>query len=160
MTKLLRFAASELICLLAGGLGTIFTISAIPTWYATLIKPPFSPPNWLFGPVWTVLYLLMGIALYMIWQKGTKRPKQREALMLFGVQLFLNAIWSPIFFGARNLFLALIVIALMWIFILKKYAGIRFVHFSEIDVIRHPLVQDIIKAYSHLDREKTTHHNK
>ena len=119
MTKLLRFAASELICLLAGGLGTIFTISAIPTWYATLIKPPFSPPNWLFGPVWTVLYLLMGIALYMIWQKGTKRPKQREALMLFGVQLFLNAIWSPIFFGARNLFLALIVIALMWIFILK-----------------------------------------
>jgi translocator protein len=105
--------------LLAGGLGTIFTISSIPTWYATLIKPPFSPPNFLFGPVWTLLYILMGVSLALVWQKGLKTRKIREALYLFGVQLALNAIWSPVFFGAKNVFLALIIIILMWLFILK-----------------------------------------
>jgi tryptophan-rich sensory protein len=113
------------VCLLAGGLGTIFTIPSIPTWYATLIKPSFSPPNYLFGPVWTILYILMGISLYLIWKKGTKTQKVREALMLFGMQLFLNAIWSPIFFGAKNLFLSLIVIIFMWLFILRTILSFR-----------------------------------
>jgi len=97
------------------GLGTIFTISSIPTWYATLVKPSFSPPNWLFGPVWTILYILMGISLALVVSKGVKSKKIREALMLFGVQLILNAIWSPIFFGAKALLLSLMVIVLMWI---------------------------------------------
>jgi len=119
MGKFLKYTLSIGVCLAAGGLGTIFTISSIPTWYAHLIKPSFSPPNWLFGPVWTILYILMGISLALIWVKGVKTERAREALMLFGVQLFLNAIWSPIFFGAKDLTLALIVIILMWFFILK-----------------------------------------
>ena len=119
MRNTLKFFVSILICLLAGGLGTIFTISSIPTWYAHLNKPFFSPPNYLFAPVWTTLYILMGISLYLIWKKGIKTKKIHEAIYIFGIQLVLNAIWSPIFFGAKNIFLALAVIILMWIYILK-----------------------------------------
>ncbi|KKS94796.1 MAG: Tryptophan-rich sensory protein [Microgenomates group bacterium GW2011_GWC1_43_13] len=119
MVKFLRYFLSIGICLVAGGLGTIFTISSIPTWYATLNKPFFSPPNYLFGPVWTILYILMGVSLALIWQKGIKKKTVRDAMFLFGIQLLLNALWSPVFFGAKNLFLALIIIVLMWIFILK-----------------------------------------
>jgi len=119
MVKFLRYFLSIGICLVAGGLGTIFTISSIPTWYAFLNKPFFSPPNYLFGPVWTILYILMGVSLALIWQKGIKKRTVRDAMFLFGIQLLLNALWSPVFFGVRNLFLALIIIVLMWIFILK-----------------------------------------
>ncbi len=119
MNKFLRYVLSIIICLSAGAVGTIFTVSSIPTWYAFINKPAFSPPNWIFGPVWTALYILMGISLALVWQKGLKTKKVRDALYLFGIQLALNAIWSPVFFGARNLFLALVVILLMWIFILK-----------------------------------------
>ncbi len=91
----------------AGLVGTIFTFDAIPTWYTLLNKPSFSPPNWLFGPVWTVLYTLIGISLYLIW------TKKKGSLKLFLFHLFLNAIWSPIFFGAKNLGLAFIVILIM-----------------------------------------------
>jgi translocator protein len=119
MRNSLKLPASILACFLVGGIGTIFTSSAIPTWYAHLIKPSFSPPNWLFGPVWTLLYLLMGISLYLIWKKEVKSQKVREAIKIFAIQLVLNALWSPIFFGAKNLLLALVVIILMWVFILK-----------------------------------------
>lgn len=119
MNKYLRYILSIGICFLAGGIGTLFTVSAIPTWYAFLNKPAFSPPNWLFGPAWTTLYTLMGISLAMVWRKGLKTRKVRDAIYLFGVQLALNAIWSPVFFGAKNLFLALIIIVFMWVFILK-----------------------------------------
>lgn len=91
----------------AGAIGTVFTFSAIPTWYATLVRPVFAPPNWVFGPVWTILYTLIGISLYLIW------TNKKESLKLFLFHLFLNAIWSPIFFGARNLGLALLVIVVM-----------------------------------------------
>lgn len=119
MSKLLKLTASILVCFLAGGLGSVFTVPAIPTWYAGLNKPFFSPPNWLFGPAWTTLYVLMGIALFLVWQKGTKNKKVQEGLKLFGIQLLLNASWSPVFFGAKNLFLAFVIIVFMWIFILK-----------------------------------------
>ncbi len=91
----------------AGAVGTLFTFSAIPTWYALLNKPSFSPPNWLFGPVWTILYTLIGISMYLIW------TNKKGSLKLFFLHLFLNAIWSPIFFGAKNLGLAFIVILIM-----------------------------------------------
>ncbi|MFZ3301505.1 MAG: TspO/MBR family protein [Microgenomates group bacterium] len=91
----------------AGAVGTIFTFDAIPTWYATLVRPSFAPPNWLFGPVWTILYTLIGISLYLIW------TNKKGSLKLFLSHLFLNAIWSPIFFGAKNLGLAFFVILLM-----------------------------------------------
>ena len=119
MKNTLRLALSILICLVAGGVGTIFTVSAIPTWYVGLTKPSFSPPNWIFAPVWTTLYILMGIAIYLVWKKGLKTKKVRDAVYLFGVQLVLNAIWTPIFFGMHNLLLALIVIIAMWIYIVK-----------------------------------------
>jgi tryptophan-rich sensory protein len=125
MNKFLKYILAIGICLGAGALGTIFTISSIPTWYAHLIKPPFSPPNYLFGPVWTILYVLMGISLALVWVKGVRTERAREALMLFGVQLFLNAIWSPIFFGAKDLTLSLIVIILMWFFIFKTILAFR-----------------------------------
>ena len=125
MNKFLRYFLSIGVCFLAGGIGTLFTASAIPTWYALLNKPGFSPPNWLFGPAWTILYTLMGISLAIVWQKGLKTKKVRDALYLFGIQLGLNALWSPVFFGAKNLFLALIIIILMWIYILKTILAFR-----------------------------------
>jgi tryptophan-rich sensory protein len=125
MNKFLRYFLSIGVCFLAGGIGTLFTASAIPTWYALLNKPSFSPPNWLFGPAWTILYTLMGISLAIVWQKGLKTKKVRDALYLFGIQLGLNALWSPVFFGAKNLFLALIIIILMWIYILKTILAFR-----------------------------------
>lgn len=119
MKNFLKLISSILVCFLAGGVGNFFTIPSIPTWYAGLAKPPFNPPNYLFGPIWTLLYILMGISLYLIWSKGFKNQKVKNVLYLFGIQLFLNAIWSPIFFGAHNLLLAFVVIVFMWIFILK-----------------------------------------
>ncbi len=114
--KILQFIASIAICQMAGIIGAIFTISAIPTWYSTINKPSFNPPSWVFGPVWTILYTMMGIALFLIWTN--KNGKKREAIHLFFVQLLLNAIWSPIFFGLHSLLIALIVIILLWIGIL------------------------------------------
>ena len=125
MNKYLKYLVSILVCLTAGGIGIFFTIPSIPTWYAALIKPVFSPPNFLFAPVWTILYILMGISLALIWQKDLKTKRIRDAVFLFGVQLILNTSWSPIFFGARNLLLALIIIILMWIFILRTILSFR-----------------------------------
>lgn len=96
------------LCEGAGVLGSIFTFSSIPTWYATLDKPVFSPPNWVFGPVWTILYLLMGISLYLVWQK-------KKVPAVFWVQLALNALWSVIFFGLKNPVLAMLDIAVLWV---------------------------------------------
>ena len=89
------------VCIAAGIIGSIFTISNIAVWYATLNKPFFSPPDWLFAPVWAILYILMGIALFFIW-KAPKVKKTNEGLMLFGAQLVFNVIWSIIFFGFRS----------------------------------------------------------
>lgn len=110
--NLLKLSLSVSLCLGAGILGSIFTFSAPPagglTWYATLNKPAFSPPNWIFGPVWTVLYVLMGISLYLVWTK-------KKVPSVFWIQLILNALWSIIFFGMTNPILALVDIAVLWI---------------------------------------------
>lgn len=101
-------------CELIGILGSIFTFSSIPTWYATLNKPSFSPPNWIFGPVWTLLYFLMGVSFYLIFKQGLNKKKVKIALKYFFIQLTLNFIWSPIFFGLKLPLLALFVIIAMW----------------------------------------------
>jgi tryptophan-rich sensory protein len=119
MKNFIKLASSIAICFLAAGIGSIFTVSAIPSWYATLVKPSFSPPNYLFGPVWTILYIMMGISLYIIWNKGIKNKNVKAALYIFGIQLILNTIWSPVFFGAHALFLALIIIIALWFYIVK-----------------------------------------
>jgi tryptophan-rich sensory protein len=109
-----KLIASIAVCQLAGLLGAIFTSSAIPTWYATLEKPPFVPPDWTFSVVWTFLYLLMGLALYIVWRKGWDRRDVRLAMGVFGVQLFLNFLWSVLFFGLRSPLLGMIEIIFLW----------------------------------------------
>lgn len=111
-------------CELIGLIGSVFTIPAIPIWYATLNKPPFSPPNWIFGPVWTLLYFLMGVSFYLIWKQGWAKKKIRTAGEYFLAQLALNFVWTPIFFGLKSTLTALLVIIALWITIvltMKKF---------------------------------------
>jgi len=83
-----------------------------------LVKPSFNPPSWVFGPVWTLLYILMGIAAFLVWQKGWDSRFVRAALVLFAVQLILNGMWSILFFGMQSPGLALVEIAILWLSIL------------------------------------------
>ncbi len=129
----LKLAASILICQGVGLAGAIFTRPAIPVWYASLKKPLFNPPPWIFGPVWVALYLFMGVALFLVWRGGFRKPGARAALVLFAVQLFLNALWSPLFFGLRSpaagladivLLLAAACAAAVMFFRLSRAAGV------------------------------------
>jgi tryptophan-rich sensory protein len=113
-----RLIISLFVCQLAGIIGSIFTTPVIATWYATLKKPSFSPPNWLFGPVWIALYVLMGISLFLVWRKGSDTQFVRNGLILFGIQLFFNVLWSVAFFGLRSPISGLVVIVFLWITIL------------------------------------------
>ena len=108
-----RFIVSIFVCLAAGLVGSIFTTPAIPGWYATLQKPSFSPPNFLFAPVWTTLYILMGISLALILNK-----KNKTAIIFFVVQLVLNSLWSILFFGLKSPKLAFVEIIFLWLAIL------------------------------------------
>jgi len=112
-----RLIASLIICQLAGLIGSFFTTPAIPVWYASLEKPSFNPPNWLFAPVWIFLFVLMGITLYVLWQNVEKK-EARSALIFFIIQLGLNVLWSVLFFGLKSPMLAFIEIIVLWIFIL------------------------------------------
>ncbi len=105
------FAAGCVI--LAAGIGSFATIPNVATWYAGLEKPAFTPPNWLFGPAWTVLYILMGFSFWRILSLGSDEPGQRLAVTLFLVQLALNALWSVVFFGLHSPLYGLIVISAM-----------------------------------------------
>jgi translocator protein len=115
MNNTTKFIISVIVPVCAGLIGAIFTTGAIPTWYASLVKPALSPPNWIFAPVWTSLYILMGIAAFLVWRKGLKHKGVKTALALFIGQLVLNLFWSIIFFGLHNAFLAFIEIAALWI---------------------------------------------
>ena len=109
--------ASIFISQLAGIIGSFGTISSISNWYIYLEKPSFNPPNFVFGPVWTILYTLMGIALYFVWVKGYKKSTIKRAVNLFLIHLGINAVWSLVFFGARNLGGALLIIIILWLMI-------------------------------------------
>jgi len=124
-----RLVAAIIICQMAGVVGSVFTMPAIGTWYATLNKPWFNPPNWVFGPVWLTLYTLMGTALYLTWQKGTKNRKVKEALYLFGAQLMTNAAWSFLFFGLRSPAAGLVCISALWMLI--AYTILKFYRVSK-----------------------------
>ena len=106
-----------MLCQIAGFLGSLFTTPAIPTWYKTLNKPFFTPPNWIFSPVWISLFILMGISLFMVWRRQD-HPRFKTALIFFFVQLILNVFWSAAFFGLRSPLLGLIDIVLLWVAIL------------------------------------------
>ena len=114
MNSVLKLIISIALPLTVGAVAGIFTARAIPTWYATLNQPSFNPPNWLFGPVWTLLYLLMGISLYWIWSMAPGKERNL-ALMAFGVQLLLNFGWSFLFFYYKTLGLALVEIVILWV---------------------------------------------
>ena len=116
MKNIIKLIISIVICQLAGIIGSFFTSPSIPTWYASLNKPPFNPPNWIFAPVWITLFLLMGISLYIIW--SSKTDFKKTAIIFFGVQLLLNTLWSIIFFGFQAPFFAFIEIILLWFAIL------------------------------------------
>lgn len=112
LNNTLKLVISIVVSGLAGVVGSFFTISSIPAWYDTLNKPVLNPPAWIFGPVWTILYLLMGISLWLVWKSNSNEKK--KAIWLFIVQLALNAVWSPIFFGSHSIGNALAVIVLLW----------------------------------------------
>lgn len=115
MNNIIKLVTSIIICLFAGFIGSIFTSPSIPTWYATLIKPSFNPPDWIFAPVWTALFALMGISLYLVWNKGLQDKKVKISLSLFGLQLVLNVLWSFLFFGLHSPFYAFLEIIILWI---------------------------------------------
>lgn len=116
MPRYIKIVLSVLLCLAIGGLSGFATTDAINGWYATIQKPSFNPPNWIFGPVWTVLYAMMGVALGLVWSETTKLTKSK-AYTFFFVQLALNGIWSIIFFAMQNPPLAMADILLLLVFI-------------------------------------------
>jgi len=97
-----------------GGLSGFATARGVSTWYPTLVKPSFNPPAWVFGPVWTVLYIMMGVAAYLLWRQGINVVGVRVALAVFVVQLALNALWSILFFGMHSPGWALVEIVVLW----------------------------------------------
>lgn len=109
-----KLIISIAICEAVGIISALFTFSSITTWYPLLNKPSFNPPNWIFGPTWTILYALMGVSLYLVWKKGIKNKKVSNGLKVFFVQLAFNFSWSLVFFGLQSPLLALIVIFCLW----------------------------------------------
>ena len=110
--KILKFGLAIVICELAGVLGSIFTVGSVDGWYLTLAKPSFNPPSWVFGPVWTTLYALMGVSLFLVWDSKSK--SRRHAVEIFGAQLVLNVCWSVIFFGLHQAAWAFVEILFLW----------------------------------------------
>ena len=117
-TDIIRLIISIVACEGAGGIGAVFTTPAIPTWYAGLKKPAFTPPNSVFGPIWITLYLLMGVAVFAVWREGFDQEGVPIAFAVFWGQLVLNVLWSVIFFGLKSLLGGMVVILLLWIAIL------------------------------------------
>jgi len=114
----IKLVGCVLACELVGAVGALFTLPAIAGWYAALRKPSFNPPDWIFGPVWNTLYMLMGISLWLVLRRGLKGHEIKVAVGLFAIQLALNALWSPAFFGLHSPLAGLIVIVPLWAAIL------------------------------------------
>jgi benzodiazapine receptor len=110
-------AAFILVCFAAAGVGGLVTTPNIPTWYASLAKPTWTPPDWVFGPVWSLLYLMMATSAWLVWRQ-TGLAGAKLSLGLFAVQLVLNSLWSVLFFGLQSPGAALVEIILLWVAIL------------------------------------------
>ncbi len=131
LTKTIKIIVLSISCLFIGFLSSQVTRDAITTWYPSIIKPSFNPPNWLFGPIWSLLYAMMGVAAGLVWAKiDANQEVVKKALLFFGIQLALNALWSFLFFGLHNPMLAFIEIILLWLMIYETYS-----QFSKIDKI-------------------------
>ena len=114
LTRAKTFLLAVGVCYVAAAVGSVFTGLSVNTWYAGLVKPPFTPPGWFIGAVWTVLYLLMGISLFLVLEEDRSRPDVRRGIALFALQLGLNVLWSFLFFGLQSPVLGLIGILLLW----------------------------------------------
>ena len=131
MSKYKKILIFVVTCIAVGYLSGMVTRSAVITWFPTLVKPSFNPPSWVFAPVWSTLYIMMGIAAGLVWSRiDFQREAVRKALLFFVIQLVLNALWSLLFFGLHNPLLALIEIVLLWLMIYETY-----IKFGKIDKI-------------------------
>ena len=135
---LVGFFTSIILCLAASGIGGAITASSVDTWYQTLEKPPFNPPDWVFAPVWTAIYILMGIAAWLVWRRGSFQVTDK-AFSVFALQLSLNLTWSFLFFGLQLIDLALVEIVILLFTIitntiifwrLDRLAGLLFVPYA------------------------------
>jgi len=115
---IVKLIVSIVACEGAGGIGSVFTRKAISTWYTALRKPAFTPPNYVFGPVWLTLYALMGVAVFLVWREGLAQEGVTIAFIVFWVQLVLNILWSAIFFGRKSPLGGMVIILLLWAAIL------------------------------------------
>ncbi|MFM1813671.1 MAG: hypothetical protein RLZ98_366 [Pseudomonadota bacterium] len=120
--SLVRLFACLVLCLGVGAAGGFFTAPEIPTWYAGLIKPSWTPPSWVFPVVWNILYAMMGVSLWLLWDRAAPGPSRTAAITAFFVQLVLNASWSPVFFTLHQVGLALAIIVLLAIAIATTIA--------------------------------------
>jgi len=127
---LTKVAICVTLCMIAGFVSGMSTSTGIENWYSTLNKPFFNPPNWIFAPVWTILYLMIGIAAGLIWHKGFNQNGVKVALSLFVAQFLLNLIWSPIFFNLQAPTIAFIIIIILWVLII-----LTIMHFNKVDKI-------------------------
>lgn len=125
MQKILKIVVLVAVCVTVGYLSGMVTRDSINTWYPTLEKPFFNPPNWIFAPVWTALYIMMGIAAGLVWGSGADKKLVRKGLGFFAIQFGLNALWSYLFFGLHNPLLALVEIVLLLLMIYETYAIFR-----------------------------------
>jgi benzodiazapine receptor len=122
MNKITRILVVVVTCLAIGYFSGMVTCSAITTWYPTLVKPSFNPPNWIFAPVWSMLYIMMGVAAGLVWNRiDHEKEVVKNALIFFAVQLGLNALWSYLFFGLKNPMLAGVEIVILWLMIYETY---------------------------------------
>lgn len=129
VASLLRLLVAVALPLAVGILGAFATVDSVRDWYPSLVRPSFAPPSWVFGPVWTTLYVMMGVASWMVWRTGAGTPEVRGALVIYGVQLALNFAWSPLFFGLRQPALALVDIVLL--LGLVAWTAVRFFRVSK-----------------------------
>lgn len=131
MNKTLKIITALIVCLSVGYSASVVTRPSIETWYVILEKPIFNPPNWIFMPVWTLLYIFMAVAAGLVWDKIKEQNEEvKKALLFFLIQLILNAIWSYLFFGLKNPMLALVEIILLWLLIYETY--LKFIKINKI----------------------------
>ncbi len=114
VNNVLKLVVAVALPVVVGGLSGFATSRGVSTWYPTLIKPSFNPPAWVFGPVWTVLYIMMGVAAYLVWLRGVDADGVRVGLTVFVIQLALNGLWSILFFGMQQPGWALLEIIVLW----------------------------------------------
>jgi len=125
MQKIIKIVLVVLVCASLGFLSGMTTKDSVSIWYPTLVKPFFNPPNWIFAPVWTLLYILMAIAAGLVWTSDAEDKKVKKALSFFIIQFGLNMLWTYLFFGLNNPFLALVEIILLWLMIWETYGQFK-----------------------------------